>query len=278
MRPLATLPLLLLLSWPARAAATPADTAEGWRLASILELGAARAAFAAAPASREHRLGTILARLHEPPFSAARATAARDALAALAAEDGADATGLAARYHLARLHQDYLTPADPVTAARLFAELHAEHPASDYGQHAFIKLCVLRFAAASTPGERAAALAAAEEGGALLPSPEARRAWHLAMAVAHLRLDRRSPDALRHALAADALPGGRSVIANDNLIRIAELAHDLGHADLAVEYYARFAAARPRDARAAYARARIAGLAANLAGPTPSPVHGHATP
>jgi hypothetical protein len=264
-------PLLLALVATAQAAGTPPSIAEAWRLASVLELGAARAAFNAVHDSREHRLGAILARLHEPPFSHLRADRAHQALASLVEENASDSVGIAARYHIARIYQDYLTPPDPAYAAQLFASLHADHPSTDYGQHAFIKLCVLRFAAASTPAERAAALLAAEADGHALPSPDARRAWHLAMAVAHLRLDRRSPDALRHALAADALPGTRSVIANDNLLRVAELARDLGRDELAADYYGRFAAARPRDARAAYARARTAELAAPDA-PSAAPV------
>ncbi len=213
------------------------------------------------PEARRARLGEALSLLAQPSPVPDRVGRARTILTALAAE-GADDVALGARFYLARLAEFSAEPADPALAATEFRRLIAEHPDSAWAQAAVPRLAILLLYTPAGPAEPAARFAAAEALGASARQPGAVAELQLVLsdAIFHYKL----PDglALPHLYAAERTGALDPATRGDVLVQIAELERLGGHPAQATEYYRKFLAEYPRDARQYPVRQRLAKLAA----------------
>ncbi|PTY06013.1 hypothetical protein DB346_01215 [Verrucomicrobia bacterium LW23] len=250
-------PILALAQNPA---ATPAPaTPSGWDFASrILADEAirdfqARARVEKDPAVlRELRLGEAVALINSQPKSEEKLDEAARKFDALIADNGKDDIAIAARYYKARIAQRHRYTPDEKEAARLYKELFADHPDHLFAQLGMVKYTMMRIHEPGIPAaDRAARLAEAEE---LLPKITnrlPRRDLHaeLGFAWLHASMGGNREKALAHFVEQNKLGIQRYSARADSLLRIANLAKELGKNDIAIAFYSRFIKEYPRDAR-----------------------------
>jgi hypothetical protein len=267
---------ILLLAVAARA--EPAASSP-WDGGLSLDYNAASSALAALhaadPADARVALahaGTLLAR---QPRTAANVARARALLAwLLSASPTAPALApehrALARYLIARIDHDHLSPPDLDSARAGYTRLRAEHPDHPLSDHAAVQLALLDLAStpALAPATRAERLAALIETTHL---PSARRELLQLVARIHWEEFDAPADALPPLLEARRI-GFDSPARNGEIdLLIADLAARAGQGELASRHYLAFARAYPRDLRASTAR-RLAGEAfASASSPDTSP-------
>ncbi len=233
----------------------------GWQELAAFNPKPARTHFARLE-GREARYGELLALLNSQPRTARQFATVRAGLEALRAESPGDDIGIAAAYHLARLHQLHTDKPDPDAALagyRALLAAHAGHPAADL---AAPKLALLLLYREASPEAWERHLA---EVLTLLPnlrSPEARRDTRLVAADALVRLqgdfDRAHPlivYCLEHNLV--VRPPRLAVL----LLQAAEGARRSGNTDEAQHYYDRYLAEFPRKTTTAEIQRRRLALA-----------------
>jgi hypothetical protein len=208
---------------------------------------------------RSVRFGTALSLLAQPTDLPNRVARARALLAALAA-DGSDDVALGARFQLARLAEFQADPPDPLSAAKIFRQLIAEHETSVWAQAALPRLAVLLLYTAAGPADPAQRVAAVAPllGSARQPAVAVELRLIIADAIFHYRL----PDALAlpHLLAVEQTAELDVASRGDVLVQIGELSRLAGDGAQAARYYRTFLAEYPRDARQYAVRQRLAGL------------------
>jgi len=253
--------LLVALRVSANDAPAPADpAAEAWRALRERRHVEAAPAFETAlrrgPASAVLRLGHAVALLNRQPRRRENIAEADRLLAVLARE--ADDVDLQARYLRARVAEAHLFEPDPQLAARRYAELIADAPTHPFAQAAVPKLVRLRvYSLGEDPLD---ALAAAEPWASALTDASARRDYHFVMARSYLFFKASPERALAHLLAAREAGQLIPAQAAATLAGIAELARELGRADLARDAYREFLDTHRRDRRVYMIRQRLAGL------------------
>ena len=174
---------------------------------------------------------------------------ARSLLETVRQTRGDDETGLSALYYLARIAQFYADPRDPAAAATLYSELIARAPRHPLAQEAAARLAALRLFEDVPPEEEAKRLAEFEGMADRLTVPTARRDLHFVLAAALLESTADKEGALRHLLAAEEAGIVRQELVGSTLVRIAVLARELGHREVAITHYKKFLASFQRDGR-----------------------------
>lgn len=215
----------------------------------------ANAAFSIAaktrPEDRGARLGQALTLLQLQPRTDARVRHAEALLTGLLDESTEDEIAANARYFLARLEQNHRSPANSSAAFAHYEKLLVEHPAHPLAGQALVKLALLSLYREQGAGELRAAFADFSRRASSLPVGDtaSRRDLHLVLGEAALRFHLGDQAALEHFVA--ALNAGIRLrpVRADTLVRIGELAADLGQPALARRHYDLFIAEFPRDPR-----------------------------
>ena len=179
-----------------------------------------------------------------------------------------DDVGLSALYLLGRIAEFHADPTDPVRAAALYEELIARAATHPLAQEAMSRLAALRLFEEVPPEERRARLANFSTVADDLSSAPARRDLHLVLAEALLTFSDDKEGALRHLLAAEEAGIVSPQLVGETLARIAVLARELGHRDVAITHYKNFLAGFERDDRASLLAGQLHALEAEASTPS----------
>ena len=178
-----------------------------------------------------------------------------------------DEPGLNALYALARIAQYHADPPDPSKAAALYSQLVATAPDHPIAQAAVSRLAMLRLYEESTPEARRERVEEFEKIAARLSIPSARRDLHFVLADASLVLMNDSEGAMRHLLAAEEAGIAGLQLAGETQVRIALLARQLGHREIAIAHYRKFLSLFQRDGRSYVLALQLRELESAGAGP-----------
>ena len=121
------------------------------------------------------------------------------------------------------------------------------------------------------PPERRKRLDEFEAAAGRLDLPGPRRDLHFVLAEVCLSVMDDREGALRHLLAAEEAGIASLQLAGDTQVRIALLARQLGHREIAVAHYRKFLSLFERDGRSPLLTAQLQELAPGVPGPTPPP-------
>lgn len=246
---------------------TPASTASdealqaAWQNTSLGLFNAANAEFAALPGD-EARFGEAVTLLLRQPKTEANVNRAAQIFSALVAEAADDSLRLRARYYLARIAQVHRTPADPVTARRLFRELIDAHPGHPVAELATVKLAIIELYEPLPDDVRRTRVAEFGKAAAGMRSVSARRDLNLLLADTAQRFGYEPALTLDFLLAADRDGIVRQAERGHTWVRIGQLAEEAGRSEVARDYYTKFLASYIRDARRRMVKERLDGLAA----------------
>jgi tetratricopeptide (TPR) repeat protein len=207
--------------------------------------------------------------LNEQPKLQRNIDEARSLLESVRKTRGDDDPGVTALYYLARIQEFHADPPDPAKAIALYEQLIALAPGNPLAQAAVSRLAILRIYEDVAAPERQARLDAFEAAAGRLSLPAAQRDLHFVLAEALLNFTGDKEGALRHLLAAEQAGIVRQQLAGDTMVRIALLARQLGHRDIAIEHYNKFLSLYKRDARAYLLSEQLKDLEAETT-PTPS--------
>ncbi len=179
-----------------------------------------------------------------------------------------DDAGLSALYLLARIAEFHADPTDPVRAAALYEELIARAAAHPLAQEAASRLAALRLFEDVSPEERHARLVNFNTMADRLSSAPARRDLHFVLAEALLTFGDDKEGVLRHLLAAEEAGIVSPQLVGETLSRIAIMARELGHRDIAIAHYKKFLAGFERDDRASLLAGQLHALEAEASTPS----------
>jgi hypothetical protein len=236
------------------------DEAGAWELAALsLHTDAARGfrslAAGAAP-SEEARFGMAIALLTAQPKTPANIAQAEAILDELSDSARDPELRVAAQYYRARIEQAHRFVPDFAAASIRYRALMEASPESVFGQLAALKWCLLelyRF-----PDEefeqRFEEVGALE---AMFSIPEMKKDFHLSIAQARLRSERRDALALRHLRLAADLGVQREHARANALAGVVNLAHELGELEVARQYGQAFLQEFERDPRASVVRSMM---------------------
>lgn len=240
------------------AAEAPDATAlrEGWRLLGGYLPADAVAAFSRA-AGPEAVLGAVLADLGVRGGTGPDLARSRQVLERLA--DGGEAPAVAARYHLARLHERESRGGEDADAQDHFRRLIESAPASEHGEWTRVREA-LRLVYAAGDGDLPAAVASAERLSGELSRTESRRNLHLQLALAADRFALPPEVAHRHYALACDLGLARASTRAFVLLRLGDLAVRLDRLPEAAARYQAFVHEFPRDERTPTVRLRLAAV------------------
>jgi hypothetical protein len=242
--------------------------AEAWHRVAAAEHRVAIPVFqqhqaAGDPARREAMLGEAVAWLNVQPRLPGNLERARALCAEVAALEPADGWALHARYLLGRMAELHAEPPDYAAAAAHYEWLFTRHPETEIAQIARARFALVRLQSIVPPEERRARYAALRAFEPTLAHPPARRDFHLAMAEACFVYGLGRENALHHCRSAFEAGIEQPLRRATVVLRVAELACELGDRPLAREFYQRFAdGAALGDFRLQYARDRLAELGA----------------
>ena len=163
-------------------------------------------------------------------------------------EDSADHYGLSAQYFLARIDQIHRSPPDPDSAARHYLSLIERQSNHPLAQLAVIKLGILELYNPSIE-DFSAALSETEERLNILTDSIAIRDFHILLAEAYERHKLSKSKGLEHLLAAQEIDPAIRLLDNGFIIRVADLARELGDYELSIRYYREFLDLFQRDVR-----------------------------
>lgn len=197
---------------------------------------------------REDRLGLALSYLSYQPVTVERLASAREILTELA-QDG-DEPGLAARYFLARMVQNYQEKPDYAEAARRYRALVEAFGNSYWGQLAIGKLAILELYVLPSVGPQKR-IAEAEKLLALC-QPVASRELHMVIGDAMLYYALPKEAALAHLVAAEKIVADSALpdsVRAELMVQIINLSARTDHLPQAQAYAARFKENYPRDWR-----------------------------
>ena len=189
-----------------------------------------------------------------------------------------DEPGLNALYYLARIAEYHTDPPDLSKAADLYSQLIAAAPGHPMAQAAVAKLAILRLYEELAPAARQERMEAFERTASHLSVPSARRDLYFVLADASLALMNDSEGALRHLLAAEEAGIAGLQLAGETQVRIALLARQLGHREIAIAHYEKFLSLFQRDGRAYVLAAQLRELKSADAGPAAPAFPGSAAP
>lgn len=228
---------------------------QGWEQASIFLFDEAHQSFRKAEGQegvneRDRRLGEAVTLLALQPRTQGNILAAERILEQLGEENPHDATGLAARFHRARVHENHLTPPDIQTARVLYEGVISDASGNPLAELAAARLVLLDLFAA---GNEPAALAAAEKRlrplGETLQTDIGRREFHSAMGMS-INLLRGDPQtALDHLMKATRFSFPMPQQETEILLVAGALAEEIGDYELARSIYTRFVDNFSRDSR-----------------------------
>jgi hypothetical protein len=261
------LPVLLLGT--ALAVSVRAAETDPWRMALNFDYNLAAEELArrhaADPSDLRSANAYASSLLVRQPRTAANLEAARGVLESVLVRATPDDTdqSILARYLLARLDHEHVSPPRLEAARTRYEELVRDHPGHPLADHAAVHLALLR-TLQLPPADSTEAVTLVERLLAGVTAPSARRELHHLLAHLHWHGRRDAAAALPHYQAGRAI-GFEAPYRNGEVdLTIAGLATETGRDDLTAQHFLAFAQAYPRDGRAQTARRLAAEALARL--------------
>ncbi len=236
-----------------------------WRDAAAMLVDEANAEFRQLAAeesnsSREVRFGEAITLLGVNPKTEAQIDQAAAMLGKLAEAEPADQFSIPALYYQARIEQLHRFQPDIDAAMKFYEEVRRRDPAHPLADLSLVKLAIIQLAAETDEElvrKRVPEFQALRK---TLASPPARRDLNLILAeVNESRLGDKEA-ALENILEAQRSGIARNAMQATAFVRTAELASAVGRTDLARDYYEKFIANFPREARLKLVKDRLAEL------------------
>ena len=205
--------------------------------------------------------------MNQQPKTQKNLTKAHSLFLKVIESDAHDDLGIQSRYFDARITEIHQRDPDPVTARAVLFAISQEHPDHYFGQLAYIKYVSSALFDADSIDEVRKNFETVESQSAIVSIPELKVIFHRNLAEGYTltkysRTKALSKEkALRHYLMAwnTGLHQRRSIRSN-MLIRIGELAFELGEYDVAGEAFRHFLREFPRDQRAYMVSLRLKGM------------------
>lgn len=251
------------------------DLEEAWRLLAGAEYRAALTIFqqhqqAAEPRRREALLGEAVTLLNLQPRLPGNLQRARRLGEELVNSGPEDDWMLQARYLLGRAAELHTDPPDYATAADHYTWLFSRRPETEIAQVAQVRFAILQLQTPAPAAERRARYTGLRAQEAAFTHAHALRDFHLVLAEACFVYELGRAEALHHCRAALAAGIEQPIRRATVILRIAELARELGEHELAREHYRRFLAVSSHgDSRLQLVRDRLAALDGGEGGPSP---------
>ncbi|TVR50875.1 MAG: hypothetical protein EA425_08655 [Puniceicoccaceae bacterium] len=214
------------------------------------------------PVIRERDFCLALVLLSAPPITPGRTNEAAALFQRVREADPADDLGIAALFYLARIEQTHRSPPNLDEAARRFEQLANSHPDNWFGQFAILKLASLELNRAdrSKPGvERVDYWLRRGES---ITDPVLLRNFCWTMGDAVIRHGGSLERALEIYQKGEAIGYSRFDIRALMIVRIHNLAYELGRTDLAIEAAQRYIDEHSRSTIVQFFRDRLRELAA----------------
>lgn len=208
--------------------------------------------------SRDFRFCLASVLLSAPPKTEARVQEARNLFASIAEANPLDDLGLAARFYLARIEQNHRANPDIAAATALYSALAADAPTHWFGQFALIKLAMIDLYAEWPEEPLDARVAAWMDRAHTVTDPALRRNLCWMLGDIQVRLGGNLERALAIYQEGEAIGYSRWDIRSLMILRIHNLARDLGHTALAREAAQRHIDEFPRSTFTTLLRERIA--------------------
>ncbi len=261
------------------------DVLESWQKATVFLFDEANQNFAKAAASsdgeeaRANRLGEGVTLLTVQPRSEGNLRKAETIFEEVISRNPKDATGLAARMHLARLYEFHVKPKAPDKAKAIYEGLLTDGVGDPLAELAASRLALLELYATSSPDEMNEAARKLAAHGTKLQTSIGRRELYsnLGLTLNQLRGDKRL--AMEYLIAAEAEGLPMQQLDAPLLITIGALAGDLGDKETAKKYFSLFTSRYKRDARRYSVVEKLEAMgAATDSGTTPPPSAPEAQP
>ncbi len=233
--------------------ASETDTVQSpWHLAARGLIEEAHAEFSRLASGggdqRESRFGIAITLLNVQPKTRRNVERAYHILEQLRDEDSADHYGLSAQYFLARIDQIHRSPPDPDSAARHYLSLIERQSKHPLAQLAVIKLGILQLYNPSAE-DVSAVFSQTENRLDLLTDSIVIRDFHILLSEAYERHNLSKSKGLEHLMAAQEIDPAIRLLDNSFIIRVADLARELGDYELSIRYYREFLNLFQRDVR-----------------------------
>ncbi len=235
------------------ATAGSVSLSEAWELSRRYRFTEAAEAFeanlgtASAEAALETKFGFAVNLINRQPKTRANIARAGDLLEEISVTAPASDFGISARYFLGRIAHLHLHPPRIEAGIEHFRYLVEHHPRHFWGQAAASKYGFLLLYSQIPPQERERLFRELEPLAENLTSPYLRSNFHFMLGTAAVRFDLFPERALFHFVEADrgGLIKGRA--RTDGLLRVGELARELGEWELAARYYRKYLEEFRRD-------------------------------
>ena len=197
---------------------------------------------------REYRFGMAVTLLNVQPKTRRNVERAYHILEQLKDEVSTDHYGISAQYFLGRIDQIHRSHPNPESAARHYLSLIERQSNHPFAQLAVIKLGILELYNPSAE-DVSAVFSQTEERLNLLTDSIAIRDFHILLAEAYERHNLSKSRSLEHLLAAQEIDPAIRLLDNGFIIRVADLARELGDYELSSRYYREFLDLFQRDVR-----------------------------
>ena len=245
------------------AAGDPPSLSQAWEFSRLYRFNEAAKAFEARLATAtsetvlETKFGFAVNLLNRQPKTRANIDRSRLLLGEVAEAAPDSEFGIASRYFLGRIAHLHLHPPRIDEAIEHFRYLVEHHPRHFWGQAAASKYGFLLLYRQIPPVERVRTFRELELLAVNLPSPYLRSNFHFMLGTAAVRFDFLPERALFHFVEADRAGLIRGRARTDGLLRVGELARQLGERELAARYYRRYLAEFRRDPPRDLVRTRL---------------------
>jgi hypothetical protein len=208
--------------------------------------------------SRDYQFCLAAVLLSAPPKTETRVMEARRLFSAVRDADPLDDLGLAARFHLARIEQNHRATPDLEAAQALYSALVADAPAHWFGQFSLVKLAMLDLYAEWPDEPLDARIDAWMERAHNVTDPALRRNLCWMLGDLQVRFGTNLDRALAIYQEGEAIGYSRHDIRSLMILRIHNLARQLGRTELAREAAQRHLEEFPRSTFTTLLRERLA--------------------
>lgn len=255
---------------------SPSTSLENWQKAKIFLFDEAHQNFAKSAEmsqgeeARANRLGEAVTLLTIQPRTQGNIMRSQSIFEELISQNPKDATGLAARLHLARLFEFHVSPQYPQKAREIYEGLLTDGLGDPLAELAASRLALIVLYSTDSPESLNDAARKLAGYGTTLQTSIGRREFYsnLGLTLVQLRGDNKL--AMEYLIAAEAEGLPMQQLDAPILITIAAIAEELGDMETAKKYYSLFTSRYKRDAR----RYSVLEKLENLGGSTGS---GHST-
>ncbi len=252
------------------ASSDPPTLSEAWKLSRLYRFNEAADAFEEMLATQssdsalETKFDLAVTLINRQPKTRANIDRARNLLEDVSEAASASDFGIAAKYFLGRIAHLHLHPPRIDEAIEHFRYLVEHHPRHFWGQATASKYGFLQLYRQNSPAERERLFRELEPLAENLTSPFLRSNFHFILGTAAVRFGILPERALFHFIEADrgGLISGRA--RTDGLLRVGELARQVGEWQLAARYYRRYLEEFRRDPPRDLVRDRLREVEAKL--------------